>query len=265
MRRLSFKTLLLAAAACLSAAALPSCATNDSMMFIIGVYARKQGACSAKPDIASPILAKGIFDVQFATDYRAALLVGNQITARGSRERLRTETSRVTLKGAEVRLETPQGASLASAFSATGTGFVDSSDGTDPALAIMYASLIPNSVVASLPIGTLIAKVRVFGTTLGGQDVESGELGFPIEVCNGCLVSFPASSRDIAADGNAYQCKIAASDTAATTTSTDVDQPCDLGIDLPVDCTVCSSLYDACLAPAKNCYYNPTDKTCALP
>ena len=32
-----------------------------------------------------------------------ALIVGNQLTQRGSRERLRTETSKVALKGAEVR------------------------------------------------------------------------------------------------------------------------------------------------------------------
>jgi hypothetical protein len=46
MRRFSPKPLLALAIAGLGASLLPSCAENDSMMFIIGVYARKQGACT---------------------------------------------------------------------------------------------------------------------------------------------------------------------------------------------------------------------------
>src|SRR5690606_8651239 len=123
-----------------------------------------------------PIWANGVLDRLFANDYTAALLIGNQLTARGSREQLRTETSRVTLRGAEVRLETLKGAELAPAFSSTATGFVDAAAGTDPSLSVMYASLIPASISSTLPQGTVVAKVRVFGNTLGGQDVESAEL-----------------------------------------------------------------------------------------
>lgn len=237
----------------LAAGALPSCATNDSMMFIIGVYARKQGACTPKPDLDSPILAKGTLDLAFASEYRAALLIGNQITNRGVREKLRTETSRVILKGAEVQLETPQGASLASAFSATGTGFVDASEGTDPSLAVVYASLIPASLSGTLPAGTVIAKVRVFGTTLGGADVESAELSFPIEICAGCLVSYPASARDLTAGGTDYTCKVA--ETSMASASADADLPCELGIDLQTPCTTCSGTYDLCLSPSNNPYF----------
>ncbi len=257
MRRLPFKTLLAVGAACLSAGLLPSCATNDSMMFITGVYFRKFGACTPKADFAAPTLAKGTLDLTFATEYRAALIVGNQIVQRGSRERVRTETSRVELKGAEVTLENLQGGSLVDSFSSTGTGFVNPSSGTDPALTIMYASLIPASVSAKLPIGTLVAKVRVFGTTLGGQDVQSGELAFPIDICRGCLVSYPASARDLTADGAAYQCKQATDGMAVATATADADQPCDLGIDIQAPCTACSGLYAVCQSPSMNCFYTP--------
>jgi hypothetical protein len=254
MRR-SFSTSLLALVApCLVAAALPSCATNDSLMFIVGVAVRKSGACSIKPDLSGSILAKGAMDRQFASEYVAGLLVGNQITQRGSRERVRTETSRVALKGAEVKLESAKGESLAPAFSTIGTGFVNASDGTDAAPAAMFATLIPASVAPTLPRGTVVAKVRVFGTTLGGEDVESSELLFPIEVCDGCMVSFPASSRDLTAGGTDYQCKQA---TDATTMVTVGDAPCDPGIDFPVDCTTCSGVYEACQSPTKNCFYTP--------
>jgi hypothetical protein len=253
MRRSFLTSLLAFAAPCLVAGVLPSCATNDSMMFIVGVAVRKAGACSVKPDLSGSILAKGAMDRLFASEYVAGLIVGNQLTERGSRERVRTETSRVALKGAEVKLEDAQGGELVPAFSSIGTGFVDASDGTDAAPAAMFATLIPASVAPQLPAGTVVVKVRVFGTTLGGEDVESAELLFPIEVCDGCLISYPASARDLTADGTEYQCKLAADDVAIG--GEDTDLPCNLGIDFAAPCTVCSGLYAACQSPENNPYY----------
>jgi len=193
-------------------------------------------------------------DRLLASDYTAALIVGNQLTQRGDRERLRTETSKVVLKGAEVHLENSQGAELVPAFSAIGTGFVNASEGVDAAPAVMFATLIPASIAKTLPIGTVVSKVRVFGTTLGGEDVESAELLFPIDVCEGCLVSFPASARDLTADGSAYQCLLSADD--SMTASTDDALPCQLGIDIPTPCTSCSGLYDFCRSPCDNPSYS---------
>ncbi|HXK19189.1 MAG TPA: hypothetical protein VNG33_15355 [Polyangiaceae bacterium] len=264
MRRVPFKFLLAIGAAGVSAMVLPSCATNDSMIYIVGVALRQQGSCAVRGDLGTTILAKGTMDRLFASEYVAALIVGNQLMQRGSRERVRTETSRVSLKGAEVKLEDSQGNELVPAFSAIATGFVDASDGTDAAPAVMFATLIPNSVVASLPQGTVVSKTRVFGTTLGGEDVESGELLFPIDVCDGCLVSFPAAARDPAADSMTYQCKINATD-AAVISSDNAALPCSLGIDFPVPCTACSGLYAACLSPSTNCYYTPDAPGCPPP
>ncbi len=155
-----------------------------------------------------------------------------------------------------------QGDSLGDPFSSTGTGFVNPSSGTDPALTIMYANLIPASVAAKLQVGTVIAKVRVFGTTLGGEDVESSELAFPIDVCSGCLVAYPASARDLTADGTDYQCKVAADD-MPTSAAAEADQPCSLGIDIPAPCTACSGSYDVCASPKNNCFY--TAAACTPP
>jgi hypothetical protein len=105
----------------------------------------------------------------------------------------------------------------------------------------------------------VVVKVRVFGTTLGGEDVESAELLFPIEVCDGCLVSFPSSDLDPAVSGT--QCKRAADMDAPT--STETDSPCNLGIDFPVSCTACSNLYAACQTPTENCAY--TSAACDHP
>lgn len=255
MRRPSLKSLFALAAASSFAGALPSCATNDSMMYIVGVAAREQGSCTVSADLENPVLARGTMDRLLASEYTAALMVGNQLTQRGSRERLRTETSKVALKGAEVRLENTQGALLVPAFSAIGTGFVDASEGVDAAPAVMFATLIPASIAGSLTPGTVVSKVRVFGTTLGGEDVESAELLFPIQVCDGCLVSFPASARDLTADGDTYQCLLA-TDSTTSSPSDNEALPCQLGIDVPVPCTACSGLYDFCRSPDDNCAYN---------
>lgn len=261
MRRFFPKPLLALAVAGLGASVLPSCAENDSMMFIIGVYARAQGACTPKAELDSPIWANGVLDRVFANDYSAALLVGNQITERGSREQLRSETSRVALKGAEVKLETLTGEPLVEPFSSTATGFVDAAQGTDPSLSVMYASLIPPSVAGDLPQGTVVAKVRVFGTTLGGQEVESSELLFPIEVCDGCLVAYPASARDLTEQGTEYVCKSAT--TAEDAPSGDEALPCQLGIDLPAPCTTCSGVYAICQSPRCNpAYTDPLPSDC---
>lgn len=261
MRPSPLKSLLALGVACFSGASLPSCATNDSMMFIIGVYARKLGACEASPDADAPLWDRGVMDRTFADEYRASLLIGNQLTQRGSRDRLRTETSRISLKGAEITLESVDGRRLLDPFSAIATGFVDASSGTDAGLAIMSATLVPAKAAQQLPDGVVVAKVRAFGTTLGGEDVESNELAFPIELCTGCLVTYPASARDLTADGDDYQCKQAEDDESTV----DADLPCTIGLDLPVPCTACAGISAVCQSPKNNCYYFPEEPDCQAP
>ncbi len=43
---------------------------------------------------------------------------------------------------------------------------------------------------------TLIIRVTLKGATLDGTEVESNEFAFPIEVCNGCSISYPPSAVD---------------------------------------------------------------------
>ena len=254
MRRSFLKTILAFAAPCLVAGALPSCATNDNIMFIVGVGVRKSGACQVKPDLESSTLSKGGMDRLLTSEYVASLIVGNQVMQRGSRERVRAETSQVSIKGAEVNIETPQGAEIVPAFSSISTGFIDASDGTDAAVATVSATLIPASIAPLLPRGTVVVKVRVFGTTLGGEEVESSELSFPIEICDGCLVRFEAVDRDLAASATEYQCKQATDD--AATVGSAVDSACSPGIDFTIPCTACSGLYAACQTPTDNCAFN---------
>ncbi|MEO8906032.1 MAG: hypothetical protein ABI488_26020 [Polyangiaceae bacterium] len=249
MRRSKTKYLLTAGLLTLGTLAFtPSCATNDSSMFIVGVINVDLSTCIAKPDTTSAMLTQGVLDLAFRQDYTAVLLVGNQLTQRGSREQIRTETSRVSLRGAEVTLTTLAGKEI-SHFSTVGTGFVDPASGDAPSYAAVSVNVIPGPISAKLP-GEVLAKIRVFGATLGGEDVTSSELDFPITVCNGCLVTYPAQGDPTA---NTYMCP---SPSASDMTATAVG-PCVQGQDTPFSCTLCSGAYDVCKDPQKNPAYTP--------
>jgi hypothetical protein len=245
MRRHSVSSLLTAALAASGFALIaPGCAENDSMLFVVGVMA-VEANCTVRPDATALLQAHGVLDREFTTGYTGALLVGNQITQRGSREQLRTETSRVALRGAEVILQTPAGAQLAE-FSTVGTGFVDPAAGADPSYAVMFVDMIPPSVSPSLPDGRVVARVRVFGDTLGGEEVTSSELAFPIDVCTGCLIFYPAEAAD--PTQGTFMCQ---ANVAATGTETDT-LPCEPGQDQLIPCTLCAATHPMCRDPALN-------------
>src|SRR6478735_3482712 len=91
MRRPTPKSLLPAFLLTLSSVALmPSCAENNSSLFVEGVMLLDPSTCVAKPDSSAILLAGGVMDVAFRSSYTAFVLVGNQLTQRGSREQLRT-------------------------------------------------------------------------------------------------------------------------------------------------------------------------------
>jgi hypothetical protein len=249
MRRSTTKNLLSVGLLTLGTLALtPSCADNNSSLFVIGVIALDASACVAKNDTSSPMLASGTLDTVFANSYTAFVLVGNQLTQRGSREQLRTETSRISLRGAEVTLTTLDGKELGT-YSTVGTGFVDASQGDAPAYAAMAVNVIPPALGSSAAVKAarvVLAKIRVFGDTLGNTSITSSELDFPINICEGCLVVYdtfdPALGECPAVGSNAVS-----SDAA----------PCSVGQDKRFSCTTCASAYDLCKDPANNPSYAP--------
>jgi hypothetical protein len=226
------------------------------MLFIMGVLAVETSSCVAKPERGATMRAAGTLDTAIAgtSGYRAALMVGSQLTTRGSREQLRTETARLVLEGAEVTLTDSSDALLPlpiNPFSTVGTGFVDPAAGTEPGLGAIFVDVIPASisqaVSAALPQGDgiVIAKIRVFGTTLGNQAVESGDFVYPIHVCNGCLVAYPVGTLQPGM-GGLPECTLVPATTTAVTA-------CFLGQDMPVPCTVCAGSNEVCLRPCENC------------
>jgi hypothetical protein len=245
------KSLLTAGSLMLGALLLtPSCADNNSSLFIVGVMDIGSSSCIGKPDNTGPFLSGGTLDTAFASGYTALVLVGNQLTQQGSREQLRTETSRVTLRGAEVQLTTLDGRALNVAgaqgtFSTVGTGFVDPAAGDTPSYATMAVNIIPPGLTG-LP-AQVLAKIRVFGDTLGGTSITSSELDFAINVCTGCLIQYDTPDTTQAA-GAPFMCAT----TTASSTQTTVAAPCIFGQDQPFSCTLCAASYDICRNPCNN-------------
>ena len=193
MGRFSLRPMMLAIAAL--GAATGGCADNDSALFIRAVIALEPGECIARNQPDGLFLPFGVYDTGLAGEnsYFANLLVGNQLSRQGDRDKVRTETSRIALRGADVEVKTIDGATITS-FATDGAGFVDPGTATEPGYGVMAAELLPAGAVAAP--NRVNVSVRVVGETLGGTEIRSSELIFPITVCRGCLVSFPIDAID---------------------------------------------------------------------
>lgn len=219
------------------------CVDNNETLFINGVLALTPPTCIYDPDPTQPILFQGTLDLLFKHSYSAGILVGNQYTPRGVKQNLKAESTRITLRGAEIALTDSVGTQIqctgapnCGSFTVYGTGFVDTNRAEEPAWGFFGAELIPESVGtfigetmrdSGLISKTVYASVRVFGESLGGQEVTSSELTFPIKLCTGCLIDYPL----VAIEGG--QCVVSPSNLPT-------DKPCVKGQDTLVDCRYCA-------------------------
>lgn len=172
--------------------ALFGCADNDSSLFIRGVMV-PSSECAFEPSASSALWTRGVLDVSFSDVYFAGLLIGNQLLPRGDPNKLRTETARILVRGAVVSVNTATGQTLAE-YTTNATGFADPARGDTPGwgvsvVAITPAGLLTRSGVANNESWSeLNIAVSIFGDTLGGDEIESNTLTFPVFVCDGCLL-----------------------------------------------------------------------------
>lgn len=233
-------------AGCIAMSLFAACVDNDTSLYVEAVLAPDPPDCNYTADPGATQLFRGYLDVALKADYEAVVLVANQLAPRGDKQQLRSETMGIELRGAEIRVTTTQGEVLEE-FSVPAGGFVHANDSDDPAYGATLVTLIPASRGASLanqlrdePGETrlLVSNIRVFGTTLGGLEVTSGEFRFPIQVCYGCLIHYPPDAiEDI---GEGPQC-IGGGDVSTI--------PCFVGQDSAVDCRACAGQLDVCLSP----------------
>ena len=232
-------------------ALVPACADNESTIFVRNVLSAGSD-CTVSPDPGGLSRPSGLLDVALRSEYVASLLVGNHLVARGDGNRLRTETSRVRLYATEVEVLDASGAVLGrsdgsvAAFSVPISGFAEPAAGATPGFGIAGTVLIDAATAASFrsslgasgATANVIARVVVRGRTLGGTEVETPPFEYPITICSGCLVAFPAETDDPAKPG--LDCDVAVQ--AA-------DPICLPGQDEAVPCSLCRG-NPVCTPPA---------------
>lgn len=199
-----------------------ACAENESSIFIHSALV-PDGTCAVTFAPGSTQIGSGVLDAAYSKEYRAWVLMGNQMVARGSPNQLRTETSRVQITGFDVFVDRPDGSNVA-AYYVPAVGFIDPASGSSPGYGGAVATLIDSATSATLgqaAAGGTIQDVTVtlqgYGKTLGGLEVTTGLWSFPISVCYGCL------------------CRVPAGDTC-TNFDEDPEPACTVGQDFTFDC-----------------------------
>jgi hypothetical protein len=224
------------------AAPFPACVHDNSTLFIYNVLAPQfvtaGMTCTFTADPTQPVISAGLLDSSLAAEYAPVFLVGNQIVPRGDPTQPHTETSFITIEGAVVTITDSNGNQLNS-FTKPVAATVPPSTGTTPGFASLGVTIIDSTTSGSLADGErVVSTVRFFGHTLGGESVESNDFGFPVDICHGCLVSFPPAEQN-----NALKTPNCANAGAAGGAA--ASMPCFIGQDLPTDCSACQ-LFSAC-------------------
>jgi hypothetical protein len=216
----------------------PGCADNRSSIFTIGALAVPQDTCAWTNDDSNAFVPSGRLDLALSKEYWIPILVGNQLVARGNAATLRTETSRIALQEAVVRLTDSEGTEVGGgAFTVPISGFIDPANGSDPSFGSAAVTLIDGQAASTLKPGQVIANVTIIGETLGNVEVATDEWAFPITVCDGCSVVFVPDGDDPARQG--IDCDV----------RDDAPFYCRMGMDAPVDCRACSAVNPALCAP----------------
>ncbi len=226
--------------------ALSACLEDAPSLYVEAVLAPQSPACEYSAQAGQLQLFRGTLDVAFRTRYEGVVLVANQLATRGAKTELRTETSGFRIRGTEVQLRNSEGAVLEE-FSVNGGGFIHASANEGAGYGVAQVTMIPPSVGREYAneleenrgaIRTLIASVRVFGETLGGQELTSSDFTFPIDICYGCLVDYPLEAVQDPGDGSGLVC-VAASDGITL-------EACAVGQDERIDCRACAASLPVC-------------------
>ena len=242
--RILGQTLVVGTAAALAFIVAPACVDNDQSIFIRDALypatTRTNNACIYSNDATQAALFLGVLDVAVRDNYSATLLVGNQMIARADSTEPRSESNKAHINGAVVRVTDANG-NFISTFTSPSQGFVDQAEGDQATYGPIEVVALDAPTTFKLRAGMqvndaklVLANIKVFGESLGGVDLESGEYQLPIRVCNGCLLSF-AGYDDATVQG--IDCNLAA--TASTTTTASTVLPCSPGQDEATFCNEC--------------------------
>jgi hypothetical protein len=256
MNRFWGHTLSSALVAMAAASAFPACAHNDGSLFVHGVLyppvPNGNQGCVYTADPTAAELPRGRVDAALTSAYAPEFLLGSSLIAQANAVTPQSETSTLTIQGVDVRVVDPVTNAQVIDVDVLTAGIVEAASGATPSYSAIAAEVMDETALSHFDPGVdsvtgepnppKLAEVYVqfYGTTFGGEHIQSDEFLFPVDVCHGCLVSFP-STADVAA-----YCKGAGSSLATS-------EPCVIGQDQSLDCQQCYALYTpplaACLPP----------------
>lgn len=232
-----------------------ACAHDDSSFFVQAViYPTPQGVgtpCTYTNNPSQDFLPRGTLDVGFGRqEYDAYFLLADQVVTESNPNQVQTETSIINVQGAIVR-DTDAAGNQLDNFTSLSSATIPAAVGGTPGYGVAQATIVSQTALKALGnvAGnnslTVVAYVKFFGKTLGGDYIESNDFEFPVDVCSGCLVQF--SSSDISCDYQAPNCYFAQVGTGMLSGgSTTV--PCVFGQDTQIDCSQCLA-YSVCRPP----------------
>jgi hypothetical protein len=221
-----------------------ACTHDDSTLFIYNAIAPTQtipgASCNFAANPSQSFIDQGKLDVALGTSYTAVFLVGNQMVAQGDPTKPRTETSNVNIQGAVVRITQADGTPITTYTDLTAGGVAAASGGTPGYVAIAVTIVDQGTVGTLFPVIApdimntvrVITYTKVFGKSLGGENVESNEFEFPVDLCVGCLIDFNLINTNCHPE---RQCHAGAGFLGVGGTFV----PCFTGQDTPTPCTFC--------------------------
>lgn len=173
-----------------------ACADNESSLFVRQrmAWTGSGGSCTVSCSPTEPSWSADAVDSAYVGSHSATLLVGNQIVQRGDPDVLRTETSRVQLYEAEVRVFDTQGNPVNEGYVVPIHGVVDPGTGSNAGYNCTEVLLLDGATMDTLRVQAanlgrdveVLTTVVIRGRTLGGQEVETAEWSYPVRVCFNC-------------------------------------------------------------------------------
>lgn len=252
--RILGKTLVVATTAAVAFVVGPACVDNNQSIFIRQALApstsRQNNECLYTGDVTQPAIFSGKLDAAIRDDYSVILLVGNQMIARADNLEPRSESNKASISGAVVRVTDANG-NFISTFTSPSQGFIDQSAGNEATYSPFGVTALDAPSVFKIRQGLkahdlpnsklVIANIKVFGQTLGGVDLESAEFQFPIQVCDGCLLTFQGFDDPNTQGVDCNLLTTSATAGSATTTGVNGAQlPCNPGQDEETPCFTCT-------------------------
>lgn len=207
----------LALAAGLLACVLSSCQDRDFGLAIVQVQPIDESSCTVNTD-RLVFQSQGIVDLALRTSYRIRPLVENKMLSINTVKAFGAEDGRVDTNDIVLRSATIEYTTLDVLSAQITSPVVVPISGTVPVNGeIVFGVEVLNAEVMTqlrdadefLLIDqngqarpkrstiNIIARVRIEGETLDGKSVESNEFLFPIEVCNGCQIAYPANVLEV--------------------------------------------------------------------